>query len=76
MVAASRPLIECIKSSCALLGRLVDIPFGYIKSLFIPSGSIKIWWLSLSLNLFTLSSIDGQYLGPIPTMSPEYMADK
>ena len=54
----------------------MDIPFGYTRSLFIPSGSIKIWWLSLSLNLLTLSSIDGQYLGPIPTIFPEYIADR
>ena len=41
-----------------------------------PSGSIKIWCPSLFLNLLTLSSIDGQYLGPIPTMFPEYIADR
>jgi hypothetical protein len=41
-----------------------------------PSGSINIWWLSFSANLFILSSIDGQYLGPIPEIWPEYMADK
>ena len=46
------------------------------NSLFIPSGSINIWWLSLFLNLNSLSSIDGQYLGPIPTMFPEYIAER
>ena len=62
--------------SCAFCGKLVDIPFGYTRSVSIPSGSIKIWWLSLSSNFLTLSSIDGQYLGPIPLMSPEYIADR
>ena len=52
------------------------MPFGYTRSLLMPSGSIKIWWLFLSPNLKTLSSIEGQYLGPMPEMLPEYIADK
>ena len=58
------------------MGRLVEIPFGYTKSFSRPSGSIKIWWLSFSLNLLILSSIDGQYLGPMPDICPEYMAER
>ena len=47
---------------------------GYTKSEFNPSGSKKTWCLSLSLNLYTLSSMEGQYLGPIPLMFPENIA--
>ena len=57
-------------------GRLVDTPFGYIRSLLMPSGSINIWCPFLFLNLLTLSSIEGQYLGPIPTIFPEYIAER
>ena len=65
-----------MKSFWVLCGRLVDMPFGYTRSLLIPSGSIKIWWLSLLSNFLTLSSIEGQYLGPIPFISPEYIAER
>ena len=51
-------------------GRLVEIPFGYIRFVLSPSGSIKIWCDNLSANLVTLSSIEGQYLGPTPSMAP------
>ena len=39
------------------------------------SGSKKIWWDSLSSNLSTLSSIEGQYLGPIEFILPLYIGD-
>ena len=52
------------------------MPFGYIRSTPIPSGSINIWWLFFDENLKTLSSMEGQYLGPIPEMFPEYMAER
>ena len=51
------------------------MPFGYTRSTPIPSGSINIWWLFFDENLKTLSSIEGQYLGPIPEMFPEYMLE-
>ena len=51
------------------------IPWTYISSVSLPSGSIKTWCLSLSANLTTLSSIEGQYLGPVPVIVPEYRGD-
>ena len=51
------------------------IPCTYISSVFSPIGSINTWCLSLSLNLTTLSSIDGQYLGPVPSIFPAYNGD-
>ena len=47
----------------------------YISFVFNPSGSIKVWWDSLSLNLTTLSSIEGQYLAPVAFTLPLYIAD-
>src|ERR1035437_305746 len=40
-----------------------------------PSGSRKICCRSFSGNFTILSSIDGQYLGPIPSIVPEYKGD-
>ena len=37
--------------------------------------AIVLWWLALSENLTILSSIDGQYLGPVPLMLPLYIAE-
>ena len=54
---------------------LVDIPFGYTSLAFRPSGSINIWCESLSENLKILSSIEGQYLGPTPSIFPENIGD-
>ena len=51
------------------------IPCIYISSVSIPIGSTNIWCLSLSANLTTLSSIDGQYLGPVPSITPAYKGD-
>ena len=39
------------------------------------SGSRKIWWLSLSLNLWILSSREGQYLGPLDFICPLNIGD-
>ena len=52
-------------------GRDVEIPLGYIISEFKPSGSKKMWCCFLSLNFTILSSIDGQYLGPMLWICPE-----
>ena len=57
-------------------GRLVESPLIYHSSVFFPSGSRCIRWLSLSANLTILSSILGQYLGPVPQISPLYKGDK
>ena len=52
-----------------------DIPPKYISFVYIPSGSIKTWCLFLSANFTTLSSIEGQYLGPVPSIIPENNGD-
>ena len=39
---------------------------------FLEEGTVEFF----SNNLTILSSIDGQYLGPIPEIFPEYIADK
>src|SRR5271166_5349845 len=45
-------------------------------SLSASSGSRKIWWLSRSEKRTTLSSIEGQYLGPRLEIAPECIADR
>ena len=52
-------------------GKQVENPLTYISSVAIPSGSKKIWCLSLSAKRTILSSIEGQYRGPTPSISPE-----
>ena len=51
-------------------GKPVEKPCTYISGVLIPSGSKKIWCESLSANLTILSSIDGQYLGPLLSIKP------
>ena len=41
-----------------------------------PSGSTNIWCDVLSANRVILSSIDGQYRGPIPSITPVYIGDR
>src|SRR5205823_1510049 len=38
-----------------------------------PSGSRKMWWLCLSAKRTTLSSMLGQYRGPVDAIWPEYI---
>ena len=57
-------------------GNAVEIPFGYTREESNPSGSKKIWCDFLSENLYTLSSIEGQYLGPEQVILPLYTGDK
>ena len=70
MCAFSNPLILLTNSIWTSKGKLVDIPFGYNSRVLSPSGSIKIWCESLSEKRTTLSSIEGQYRGPTPSISP------
>ena len=60
---------------CTSSGNDDDIPATYISNVSSPSGSINIWCLFLSGNFITLSSIDGQYLGPTPSIAPLYIGD-
>ena len=55
-------------------GREVERPLGYISMVSQPSGSKNTVCLSLSANFTTLSSMEGQYLGPIPFIRPPYRA--
>ena len=54
----------------------MEIPFGYTSSVSSPSGSTKIWCASRSAKRTTLSSTDGQYRGPVPSMTPVYMGER
>ena len=45
----------------------------YSSSVFRPMGSTNSWWRSLSGKRTTLVSKEGQYRGPTPSMTPEYM---
>lgn len=51
-------------SCCKCAGYEVDKPEIYTSLVSNPSGSKNKWCESLSENLTTLSSIEGQYLGP------------
>ena len=62
-------------SNCVFSGKDVEIPFGYMIFFPMLSGSKNIWCLSLEANLKTLSSSDGQYLGPFDLMVPLKMGD-
>ena len=73
--ACSNPGIVLYIAICTSSGKDELIPCIYISSVSNPTGSTKIWCLSLSANLTTLSSIDGQYLGPVPEISPENNGD-
>src|SRR5690606_11919509 len=48
----------------------------YISWVLSPMGSTNSWCLSLSANLTTLSSMDGQYLGPMPSIMPPYSGER
>ena len=56
-------------------GKLVEKPFIYIWSDRYHSGSKNNKCDGCSENRFTLSSIEGQYLGPTPFISPLYIGD-
>ena len=62
--------------NCASSGRLVEKPFIYIWSEFFHSGSKNNRCDGWCENLWTLSSIDGQYLGPTPVISPLYIGER
>src|ERR1017187_413178 len=68
--AFSKPLIERTRFNFTSKGKLVDIPFGYTSLVFNPSGSRNIWCESLSAKRVILSSMEGQYLGPTPSITP------
>ena len=38
--------------------------------------AVRVEWLSRCANRTTLSSMDGQYLGPTPSISPEYIGER
>jgi hypothetical protein len=58
------------KSLLDLRGREVESPFTYSSRESSPSGSRKTWCLGLSGKRTTLSSMEGQYRGPGPEITP------
>ena len=53
-----------------LAGIDVDIPFTYTSYVSKPSGSRNNWCRTRPGNVTNLSSMDGQYLGPTPSIRP------
>ena len=49
---------------------LLDAPCSYITSVISPQGSTKMGWRSLPAKRTTLSSMEGQYRGPTPSIMP------
>src|ERR1017187_4818338 len=74
--APSKPGTEASMAPCTSIGILVDMPLTYTSLVSRPSGSRKIWWRGLSGNLTILSSIDGQYRGPTPSICPLYKGER
>ena len=66
----SKPSIVRYMAFCTASGRLEDSPCRYISSVSSPQGSTNTGWRSFSLKRTTLSSMEGQYRGPTPWMSP------
>ncbi len=48
----------------------------YSSSVSSPMGSTKSWCRSLSAKRTTLSSMEGQYRGPTPSITPENRGDR
>ena len=46
-------------------------PWMYISSVSSPIGSMNSWCRGLSANRTTFVSMDGQYRGPTPSITPE-----
>ena len=59
-------------ASCTSSGREEEKPWMYISSVPRPMGSMNSWWRSLSGKRTILVSMEGQYRGPTPWMTPEY----
>ena len=76
ILTCSRPGTVLYIAYCTSSGIELLIPPRYISFVYSPSGSMNTWCLSLSANLTTLSSIEGQYLGPVPCISPEYNGER
>src|ERR1019366_4122802 len=69
--AASKPGTDATMATCTSIGILVDMPLTYTSWVSRPSGSRKIWCRGLSGNFTILSSMDGQYRGPTPSIWPQ-----
>ena len=59
-------------ASCTSSGREEEKPWMYISSVSRPMGSMNSWWRSLSGKRTIFVSMEGQYRGPTPWMTPEY----
>jgi len=75
IIASSNPMTVRIASNWMSSGKAVAKPLGYTSLESFPSGSRNIWWRGFSANLKNLSSIEGQYLGPVDEICPEKMGD-
>ena len=57
-------------------GREEEKPWMYSSSVSRPMGSMNSRWRSLPAKRTTLSSMEGQYRGPTPSMTPENRGDR
>src|SRR5207237_10344387 len=76
MRTASRPGIDARIWTCTSSGSEVEMPFGYTVVSSSPSGSKKIWCPSRSPKRTILSSIEGQYRGPLVLICPDYIGER
>ena len=61
----------CSISSCTSSGIEDEKPCTYSSSVSSPIGSINSWCRGLSAKRTTFVSMDGQYRGPMPSITPE-----
>ena len=69
--ACSSPGMVCSMASCTSSGMEEEKPCTYSSSVRRPIGSMNNWWRGLSANRTTFVSMDGQYRGPTPWITPE-----
>ena len=71
IITSASPGTGAASSSCTSSGMEEEKPWMYISSVSRPMGSMKSWCRGLSLNRTIFVSMDGQYRGPTPSMTPE-----
>ena len=74
--ARSSPGMVWSSSTCTSSGRAEESPWMYNSSVSRPMGSMKSWCRGLSGKRVILASIEGQYRGPTPSMTPLCMGER
>ena len=63
-------------SACTSSGKEEEKPWMYSSSVLRPMGSMNSWCRGFSENRTTLSSMEGQYRGPTPSITPENRGER